>query len=326
MIDSNIAPNDWRLMLELMEDLKQGFEAFSPYQHIRKITFFGSARIPQDSQDYQIAVNLASRITQQGFMVITGGAGGIMQAAQIGAGKEQSFGLHICLPYEEVANPFIEGNPKQPNFKYFLARKLFFFRESSAVVIFPGGMGTLDEATECLALYLTGRFGPAPIVFLESSQGNYWRDWEAFMVKHLIPKNFINKDFSSLYTITDSVEVASNAIASFYHVFHSSYYEGENLVLCLNTELSDQTMTQLNTEFKDILVQGQIEQLQASSPHQDETSRLSRLVVPFNRKDFGRLHQLIRTINNENPIQKTSLCSPCHDLSQGVNCFNSSIL
>ena len=310
MIDSNLESNDWRLMVELMEDLKQGFEAFSPYQHIRKITFFGSARIPKDSQDYQTAINLAHRMTQQGFMVITGGAGGIMQAAQIGAGKEQSFGLHIRLPYEEVANPFIEDNRKQPNFKYFLARKLFFFRESSAVVIFPGGMGTLDEATECLALYLTGRFGPAPLIFMETSQGNYWRDWEAFMVKHLIPKNFINKDFSSLYTITDSVEVASNAIASFYHVFHSSYYEGENLILRLNTELSDQTITQLNTEFKDILVQGQIEQFQGSSSQsQDEISVLPHLLVPFNQKNFGRLHQLIRTINNEISIHKTKLYS-----------------
>jgi hypothetical protein len=157
---------------------------------------------------------------------------------------------------------------------------------------------------------------------METSQGNYWRDWEAFMVKHLIPENFINKDFSNLYTITDSVEVASNAIANFYHVFHSSYYEGENLVLCLNTELPAQTITQLNPEFQDILLQGQIEQLQGSSPQsQDETVILPRLIVPFNRKNFGRLHQLISVINNENSIQETNLGSSCRDLSNGVTCF-----
>ena len=91
---------------------------------------------------------------------MTGGGGGIMQAGNEGAGKENSFGLNIQLPFEQEANPFIEGDRKLIHFKYFFTRKLFLLRESDAVALFPGGFGTQDEAFECMTLSQTGNLGP----------------------------------------------------------------------------------------------------------------------------------------------------------------------
>lgn len=138
---------DWKILTASMQDMERGFQIFYPYRHVRKITIFGSARLPSDSPAYQMAIDFARCVTQQGFMVMTGAGGGIMEAGNVGAGPEKSFGLNIQLPFEQNANPFIAGD-KLINFKYFFTRKLFFLRESDALALFPGGFGTQDGAFE----------------------------------------------------------------------------------------------------------------------------------------------------------------------------------
>ena len=117
---------DWKILNYSMLDMEQGFQMFYPYRHIRKITIFGSARISAESPEYRMALEFARRVTQQGFMVMTGAGGGIMQAGNQGAGPEHSFGLNIQLPFEQGANPVMEADPKLLDFKYFFTRKLFF--------------------------------------------------------------------------------------------------------------------------------------------------------------------------------------------------------
>lgn len=117
---------DWKILTSSIEDMEKGFKVFYPYRHIRKVTIFGSARIAPLSSEYRLAVEFARRITQAGFMVLTGGGGGIMQAGNEGAGREQSFGLNIQLPFEQVSNHFIADDPKLVNFKYFLLGNYFF--------------------------------------------------------------------------------------------------------------------------------------------------------------------------------------------------------
>jgi hypothetical protein len=298
MADDEIDRLDWKICNASLQDMERAFKTFYPYRHVRKIAIFGSARIGEDSPEYQMAVEFARAITEQGFMVITGAGGGIMQAGNEGAGREKSFGLNIQLPFEQGANPFIEGDLKLIPFKYFFTRKLFFLRESDALALFPGGFGTQDEAFECLTLSQTGKSSPMPLVLIDKPGGNYWNDWDDYIHKQLLDRGLISPEDPGIYTITDRIDVACEAIASFYRVFHSCRYVGNRLVLRLNSELTDEAVEQLNENFSDILVKGRIEK---STPlpqeAQDAKIGVSRLLLHFNQRDLGRLYQLIGEVN-----------------------------
>jgi len=266
-----------------------------------------------DHPDYQLAKQFAKCVTELGFMVMTGAGGGIMEAGNLGAGPDHSFGLNIQLPFEQGANPVMEGNPKLINFKYFFTRKLFFLRESDALVLFPGGFGTQDEGFEALTLIQTGKADPMPIVLVDHPGGNYWQGWDTYIRTHLLDRGLVSPDDPSLYTITNSVDDACHAISSFYRIYHSCRYVGEQLVLRLKSDLPDAILDILNQEFGDIVVTGKIQRSDAlPEERNDETANLPRLSFHFNHRDFGRLHQLIRRINDlgdhrpevEHPEQK----------------------
>ena len=297
MAEDDIDRLDWKICNASLQDMERAFKTFYPYRHVRKVAIFGSARIPSDTAEYALAVEFARRVTQQGFMVITGAGGGIMQAGNEGAGREQSFGLNIQLPFEQGANPFIEGDPKLVPFKYFFTRKLFFLRESDALALFPGGFGTQDEAFECITLSQTGKSSPMPLVLIDKPGGNYWHDWNDYIHKQLLKRGLISSDDPSLYTITDRLDVACEAIASFYRVFHSCRYVGNRLVMRLNLELTDENVEQLNNTFSDLLVKGQIEKSQPLPHEVQNTDGLAHLSLYFNQRDLGRLYQLIAAIN-----------------------------
>ncbi|WP_460200436.1 LOG family protein [Scytonema sp. NUACC21] len=295
---SEIERLDWKILSSALVDMERGFELFYAYRHVRKVTIFGSARISPENPEYRMAYDFASYVSQLGFMVMTGGGGGIMQAGNEGAGRENSFGLNIQLPFEQQANPVIEGDPKLIHFKYFFTRKLFLLKESDAIALFPGGFGTQDEAFECMTLSQTGKFGPIPVVLIDHPGGDYWRSWSEYVNEQLVKKGLVSPDDPSLYTVTDNLDVACKAITGFYQVYHSCRYVGNRFVIRLKTELSDAAVEQLNDQFHDILVTGRIEKSQALPQEaQDETFNLPRLVLYFNQRDLGRLYQLIGTIN-----------------------------
>ena len=122
MASEDLDRQDWKIIASSLRDMENAFQMFYPYRHVRKIVMFGSARVSPVSPEYQMAKDFATAITQQGFMVITGGGGGIMQAGNEGATAERSFGLNIQLPFEQGSNPFIAGDRKALNFKYFFTR------------------------------------------------------------------------------------------------------------------------------------------------------------------------------------------------------------
>jgi hypothetical protein len=279
--------------------MERAFKTFYPYRHVRKISIFGSARISPETPEYQMAVDFARRIAELGFMVITGAGPGIMQAGNEGAGREKSFGLNIQLPFEQGANPFIEGDRKLVPFKYFFTRKLFFLKESDALALFPGGFGTLDEAFECLTLSQTGKSAPMPLVLIDRPGGHYWHDWLEHVNKQLLYRGLISSDDFSLFRITDQLDEACDIISHFYSIFHSCRYVGSRLVIRLNTDISDQTVEQLNQDFSDILLKGRIEKSHALPQEaQDMSIGMSRLLLHFNQRDLGRLYQLIDTLND----------------------------
>jgi uncharacterized protein (TIGR00730 family) len=308
MTEEDITRLDWKILKAALKDMERAFQVFNSYRHVRKIAVFGSARLPTDSDEYQMAANFARCITGQGFMVMTGAGGGIMEAVNKGAGADQSFGLNIQLPFEQNSNPFIEGDPKLINFKYFFTRKLFFLREADAIAAFPGGFGTQDEAFEALTLSQTGKSPPVPLVLIDKPGGTYWHAWDEYIQKELIPRGLINPEDRQLYTITDDLQVGCEAIAGFYRVYHSSRYVGDQLVMRLNHDLTADQVETLNQTFSDILLSGRIEKssmLSGEAEHQqpqpqqvmDETEQLPRLVFHFNQRDLGRLYQMISAIN-----------------------------
>ncbi|WP_413173946.1 LOG family protein [Anabaena azotica] len=298
LADSEVERLDWKILSAALADMERGFQLFYGYRHIRKVTIFGSARLASETPEYGMAVQFARAVCKLGFMVITGGGGGIMHAGQEGAGRDNSFGLNIQLPFEQEANPIIDGDPKLIHFKYFFTRKLFLLKESDAVALFPGGFGTQDEAFECMTLSQTGKFGPVPLVLIDSPGGDYWHSWSQYIDQQLVAKGLVSPDDPSLYTVTDNLEVACNAITNFYQGYHSSRYVGDQLVIRLKQELSDAEVELLNVNFSDILVKGKIEKSQVlPQESQDETSGLPRLILYFNQRDMGRLYQMIALIN-----------------------------
>ncbi|UKO96348.1 LOG family protein [Nostoc sp. UHCC 0870] len=298
LADSDIDRLDWKILSASLADMERGFELFYDYRHVRKVTIFGSARLSSATPEYQMALQFGRAITKLGFMVMTGGGGGIMEAGHEGAGRENSFGLNIQLPFEQEANPIIEGDPKLIHFKYFFTRKLFLLKESDAVALFPGGFGTQDEAFECMTLSQTGKFGPVPVVLIDHPGGDYWQSWSQYINEHLVKEGLVSPEDPSLYTVTDNLEVACDAITRFYQVYHSSRYVGDQLVIRLMQELSDAEVEYLNDQFSDIIVKGRIEKSPTlPQENQDETFDLPRIVLYFNQRDLGRLYQMIAAIN-----------------------------
>ncbi|MFS8883873.1 LOG family protein [Synechococcus sp. R55.3] len=299
---------DAKILAATLEDLEQGFAAFQNYAHQRKITVFGSARLGPESPEYRQAQLFAYCISQRGFMVMTGGGSGIMEAGNRGAGLENSFGLNIQLPFEQMANPVIAASDRIINFKYFFSRKLFFVKETDALVLFPGGFGTQDEAFECLTLMQTGKTKLMPLVLVDRTGGCYWKEWDEYVREHLLGRGLISPEDLFLYTLTDDVGDACQQIVDFYRVFHSNRYVRELLVLRLNTRLSPEALDILNEEFADILDSGRIEQTGALPEEAEEDiAHLPRLVMHFNQRNFGRLWQMVRRINKLHPEQPDPL-------------------
>ena len=290
---------NWKILTASLEDLEQGFQRFYPYRHTRKIAIFGSARTSPERAEYQMALNFARCITEAGFMVITGAGGGIMQAGNEGAGRDNSFGLNIKLPFEQDANALIDGDDKLIDFKYFFTRKLFFLKESDAIALFPGGFGTQDEAFETLTLCQTGKYGPVPLVLIDKPGGDYWHSWNEYVCQQLKENGLIGSEDPSLYTIVDRLDVACQTIKDFYRVYHSSRYVGKLFVMRLKLKLSAETLELLNEEFQDILVEGKINQGKALPEEIKDTeiASLPRLTFYFNQKSLGRLYQLIHKVN-----------------------------
>lgn len=234
-------------------------------------------------------------------MVITGAGNGIMEAGHVGAGRDNSFGLNILLPFEQSANPVVHGDPKLMTLRYFFTRKLMFIKESDAVVLFPGGFGTHDEAFEAMTLVQTGKSHIFPIVLVDEPGGTYWKAWLRFIDEELLGRGYISAADRSLFLVTDSVEDAVAEVTRFYRLYHSMRYVRGQLVLRLRARLPDDVLEELNRSFADILVSGEFEQTEALPEEANEPGlcELPRLTFRFQRQAIGRLRELIDFVNEE---------------------------
>jgi uncharacterized protein (TIGR00730 family) len=232
-------------------------------------------------------------------MVITGAGPGIMQAGHEGAGLENSFGVNIRLPWEQSANPVIAEDKKLITFKYFFTRKLIFIRHSDAIVLFPGGFGTLDEGYEVLTLMQTGKSQLMPLVLVDRPGGTYWKTWDRNVREHLLRDKLISPEDLNLYQITNSADAAVKVITRFYRNFHSSRFVKDLLVIRLKTVPSATTITALNRDFADIINGSPIMPIKPTPEEIEDRDHLvlARIAFGFNRRDYGRLRQLIDELN-----------------------------
>jgi uncharacterized protein (TIGR00730 family) len=288
---------DLKVANSTLKELRYAFKIFSLYRAHPKVTVFGSARTLPTSPISQQARQFAENMVKAGWMVVTGAGGGVMGAAQEGAGREDSFGLNIRLPFEQEVNPWIAEDPKLIHFKYFFTRKLFFVKEASAVCLCPGGFGTFDEAFEVLTLVQTGKASIIPIVLLDVPGGEYWLHWEQFIRVQLVAQGLISPEDLDLFLITDDVEHAVEEIFSFYRLYHSARYVDDDLVLRLKRPLSPAVLPALEGGFADIL-KGPLTQHEGPLIAEgDEYPDLWRLVMPFIRSRYGRLRKFIDAVN-----------------------------
>jgi len=289
---------DMKMMSKVIHEIRTGLEVFAPYRAWRKVTLFGSARIAAEDERYHQVYRCGRALRDAGFMVITGGGGGLMHAANEGAGFEQSFGININLPMEQKPNPIVEDSPRHFYCQYFFTRKLFFLKESDAVILAPGGFGTLDEAFETLTLLQTGRNPPIPVVLLEAPGDDYWGPLLRSWVRRLVDDGLVSAEDTQVLFHTDNVEAAVTHIKSFYTNYHSFRYVGEWMVLRLLNPLSEAAMESLNAEFSDVLHEGVIEQIYNWPKSDDESfAHLPRLRLRMNPHRMNVLPQLIRRMN-----------------------------
>ncbi|HSJ04453.1 MAG TPA: TIGR00730 family Rossman fold protein, partial [Verrucomicrobium sp.] len=287
-----------KMLHRALREMRHANKVFQPYRHVRKVSVFGSARTRPGMPAYGAAEDFSRLMVEEGYMVITGAGDGIMGAAQHGAGREQSFGLNIRLPFEQSANDTIVGDEKLVTFNYFFTRKLSFVKEADAVVLFPGGFGTLDEMFESITLIQTGKATILPVVLVDEPGGTYWSTFMAFVREHLHGHALISPSDLSLLHITDKAEEAVRVITTFYKVFHSYRHVKDRTVFRIKRKLTVAAVARLNEEFADV-IRTPLEQGNALPEEQNEEgiTHLPRLVGVLKHGEYGRWRQLIDAIN-----------------------------
>jgi uncharacterized protein (TIGR00730 family) len=203
----NIADDAWR-MFRIISEFVDGFEALGDVTNA--VSIFGSAREEKNAKYYKDAEKTAFLLSKKGYAVITGGGGGIMEAANKGAydAGGVSIGLNIELPHEQHPNRYATI---QMGFRYFFARKVMFVKYAGAFIVFPGGFGTLDEFFEAATLIQTQKIKPFPIVLYGKE---YWEGLLHWLHKKALPDKYISPEDLDIFKIVDTPEEAAKSIVS----------------------------------------------------------------------------------------------------------------
>lgn len=299
MAESDRSRWDAKIMMQTLKELEASFALLERFKRRRKVTVFGSARTAPAHPLYQQAKQLGDILARHNLMVITGAGGGIMAAAHEGAGTENSLGLNISLPFEQGANDTVKDSANLLTFHFFFLRKLFFVKEADALVLCPGGFGTLDEAWEVLTLIQTGKSPLVPVVLLEQEGGTYWSKTLDFMQTELVDHGYILPEDLNLVRLVHTPEEAGREIATFYRNYHSTRWSRGRFVIRLHHQLSAATLEHINQEFADICVEGSFEQVAycERTHNEPEFCKLYRLEFAFNARDYGRLRLLVNLLN-----------------------------
>ena len=209
------AESSWR-MFKIMAEFVDGFERLDKIGPC--ISIFGSARTQADNPYYKMGVEVASKLVESGFGIITGGGPGIMEAGNKGAKEAhgKSVGLNIELPFEQGYNPYIDAD-KLFNFNYFFIRKVMFLKYAQGIICLPGGFGTLDELFEVLTLVQTHKIDRVPIILMGS---DFWGGLVEWIKLTMLDKfHNVSPSDMDLFYVTDSVDDAVEHINNFYSTY-----------------------------------------------------------------------------------------------------------
>ncbi len=209
---SEIVTKDSWMVFKIMAEFVDGYEKLVKIGPC--VSIFGSARLQPNTKYYNMAVEIAEKITKIGFGIITGGGPGIMEAGNKGADNAngKSIGLNIDLPFEQHFNPYI-NKLYSMNFDYFFIRKVMFVKYSQGFIVMPGGFGTLDELSEALTLIQTKKIGRFPIVLVGSE---FWSGLLGWFENTLLKEGMISKEDLDLYRVVDTADEAVEHIRAFY--------------------------------------------------------------------------------------------------------------
>jgi uncharacterized protein (TIGR00730 family) len=290
---------DLKLLNNTMKEMRYTTKVFAPYRDKTKVTIFGSARTASNDPMYLKCVSFSKMLAEKGYMIITGGGGGIMQAGNEGAGSECSFAANIRLPFEQSANAVMLKNPRLITYKYFFTRKVAFVKEANAIAVFPGGFGTLDEAMEVFTLIQTGKTSPKPLVLVDDDEG-YWEHWFRFVKERLLVMGFISAEDFSIFTITKSPEEAVQVIEEFYTNYHSIRFVNGELIIRLKKQLDAAQIDMLENEFPELRMPGS--HITSTGPRPEESDEpdliaLPRIAFRFHHQHYGLLMAFIRRLN-----------------------------
>ncbi|MEY2446093.1 MAG: hypothetical protein QOE00_2673 [Ilumatobacteraceae bacterium] len=291
---------DLKIAGAALEEMREAFKMFAPFHDIPKVTIFGSARTQMADPLYMQARDVAARLAEAGWMVVTGAGPGIMQAGMEGAGRENSIGVSIRLPFEQGANPVIAGDVKYVSMKYFFTRKLMLVKESKGFVCLPGGFGTLDETFELLTLTQTGKGPPVPIVFLDTPGDPYWETVHDFVGRQLVERGLVSAADTEIYLVTDDTQAAADEVIGFYRNFDSIRYVGKVIVMRMQHGPTEEQLADLNERFGPLCVNGRIAIAEPFEPERKENDKLdmARIAFTFLKHSYGDMRNLIDTVNS----------------------------
>lgn len=203
--------DSWQIF-KIMAEFVEGFEKMGRIGPC--VSIFGSARTKPGTRYYELAEQIAYKLTKEGFGIITGGGPGIMEAANKGAFEAggKSVGLNIELPFEQSSNPYIDRD-KLIMFNYFFVRKLMFIKYAQGFITLPGGFGTMDELFEALTLIQTGKIARFPIIMVGR---DYYAGLYKWIKETLLTEKNINEEDLQLFSIVDEADEAVATINAFY--------------------------------------------------------------------------------------------------------------
>ena len=290
---------DIKIASAAIEEMSRAFTMFAPYRDVRKVSIFGSARTTPDSPIYALTAATAKALADHHFMVVTGAGPGIMEAGMVGAGRENSIGVSIRLPFESGANSVIAGDDKYVSMRYFFTRKLMLVKESHAFLCMPGGFGTLDETFELLTLAQTAKSVPVPIVFLEVPGQPFWTPLMKVLEPLLLDHGLISESDISLYTITDNIDDAVKEITTFYANYNSIRFVDNTLYIRVQRAVPDDQFLEIATRFASLAVDGVLQQTSATPEElkDNDMPDLPRISLKYAAKGFADLRGLIDALN-----------------------------
>jgi uncharacterized protein (TIGR00730 family) len=285
--ESDANTKDLKVAVHAIDELLEAFVLFDRFAGRSKLTVFGSARTKPGTPLYELAVDLARAMADRGWIIVSGGGPGIMEAAARGGGLESTIGVNIDLPFEQSPNAFIDVSTMLVTMRYFFTRKVALTRSSIAFAILPGGIGTMDELFEIITLLDTGKTTPAPVVLLDTPDGSYWDAWTAFMNDTLIAGGYVSSLDMNLVRRARSVDDAVEQIERFYANYKGFFIEGERAYVRL---------ARLPTPT-------QLDALRAVAPQFDlgegfRTEGADNLVFDFDGRSYVPLRSVIDEVNS----------------------------